>query len=92
MIGVWGAVLAVRLLPLPAAAEFMKNNFFLYAMHFAWVRLINKSGARFLPALPGVALGLFLAMPAVIVMLCTFFERLGRRICPQMYALFSGGR
>ena len=90
--GVCAFVLAVRLLHLPAAAEFMKNNFFLYAMHFAWVRLINKSAALLLPPVPWSALGAFVLMPFVLVVLCTIFARLGRRFCPGIYGFLSGGR
>ena len=86
------AAMAALLLPLPPAAEFMKNNFFLYAMHFAWVRLINKSAALVLPHEPFFALGTFIAMPAAITALCTLFAGLGRRFCPQAYSLFSGSR
>ena len=90
--GAGTAAMAALLLPLPPAAEFMKNNFFLYAMHFAWVRLINKSAALVLPHEPFFALGTFIAMPAAITALCTLFAGLGRRFCPQVYSLFSGSR
>ena len=90
--GVCAAVLAVKLFPFPPAPEFMKNNFFLYAMHFAWVRLLNKTAALWLPAVPGAALGTFLVMPFLIVCLCTGFEKLGKRFCPGIYGLLSGGR
>lgn len=38
------AWMAVNLAPLPPAFAWMKQNFFLYAVHFALVRLVNKAG------------------------------------------------
>lgn len=77
---------------LTEAKEWMKQNFFLYAVHFAIVRLINKTGALLLPAYPAVPFGIFLIMPA----LCVFFSyQLGRflkRFLPSLWCLLNGGR
>ncbi|WP_077609808.1 acyltransferase family protein [Clostridium sp. Marseille-P2415] len=77
---------------LTEAKEWMKQNFFLYAIHFAMVRLINKTGALLLPAVPAVPFGLFLFMPV----LCVFFSyqigRFLRRFLPALWYLLNGGR
>ena len=58
--GVCAAVLAVKAAHLPSAREWMKHNFFLYAIHFAWVRLINKAAAAAFPGNQVIALALSL--------------------------------
>lgn len=77
---------------LTEAKEWMKQNFFLYAIHFAMVRLINKTGALLLPAVPAVPFGLFVFMPV----LCVFFSyqigRFLRRFLPALWCLLNGGR
>ena len=45
-IGLW---LLVDEGKLPEAKAWMQNNFFLYAVHFAMVRLVNKTAARRIP-------------------------------------------
>ena len=58
--GVCGAVLAVKAADLPDAREWMKHNFFLYAIHFAWVRFINKAAAAAFPGSAVIALAAFI--------------------------------
>ena len=53
------AWMAVSLAPLPPAFAWMKQNFFLYAVHFALVRLVNKAGALALGGNAAAALGNF---------------------------------
>ncbi|MEY8355605.1 acyltransferase family protein [Lachnospiraceae bacterium 54-53] len=87
--GLWLIVPEKRL---AEAKEWMKQNFFLYAVHFAMVRLINKTGAFLLPAHPAVPFGLFLIMPV----LCVFFSyhtgRFFKRFLPPLWFLLNGGR
>lgn len=77
---------------LAKARGWMKQNFFLYAIHFAMVRLINKTGALLLPSYPAIPFGLFLVMPA----LCVFFSfqigRFLRRFLSPLWNLLNGGR
>lgn len=87
--GVWRMV-DKRLLP--QARWWMKDTFFLYATHFAFVRLVNKTMARIFP---GSALGaalLYALMPA----LCLGFALAGRavlvRLAPPLWRLLTGGR
>lgn len=74
------------------AKNWMKQNFFLYAVHFAMVRLINKTGALLLPAVPLLPLGLFLVMPALCVLLSYWAGLCLRRYFPGLWRLLNGGR
>ncbi len=74
------------------AAGWMKQNFFLYAVHFALVRLINKTGALLLPSEPVFPVVLFLMMPAIAVFLSWQISRFLRRFLPQLFRLLNGGR
>ena len=77
---------------LPEAREFMKGNFFLYGVHFALVRFINKAGARLLPAYPAVPLWMYLAMPFLVLAIATVSGKFLRRYMPAVWILLSGGR
>ncbi len=80
---------------LPAARDFMKYNFFLYAVHFAIVRLINKGAAMVLSGKTGawyIPFGLFLVMPFLVLVVSTLSGRLLRRYLPGLWSLLSGGR
>lgn len=74
------------------ARDFMKNNFFLYAIHFALVRLINKTGALLLPSIPVPAFLLFFFMPVLIVLISWCISRILRRFMPALWNLLNGGR
>lgn len=78
--------------PLPAAFTWMKQNFFLYAIHFALVRLVNKAGALVLGGNAAAALGIFLVMPAVMAVASYGLSRLLGRFLPGVYGVLSGGR
>lgn len=90
--GVCAAVLCIKLAPLPPAREWMKHNFFLYAIHFAWVRLFNKTGALLLPASGAAALLLFVLMPFLMAAVSNWIGKWMRRISPAVYGALSGGR
>lgn len=72
--------------------EWMKHNFFLYAIHFSLVRLINKTGALLLPAVPAVPFGLYLIMPVVCVFFSYQIGRFLRHFLPSLWYLLNGGR
>lgn len=74
------------------AKEWMKQNFFLYATHFAMVRLINKTGALLLPNVSAVPFGLFLFMPFICVFFSYEIGRFLRRFLPTLWCLLNGGR
>lgn len=86
------AWMAVSLAPLPAAPRWMKNSFFLYAIHFALVRLVNKAGARLFPSSAAAALALFLLLPAFTAAASYGLTRLMTRYVPRLYDVLSGGR
>lgn len=72
--------------------DWMKQNFFLYAVHFAMVRLINKTGALLLPAFPPLPLGIFLFMPVLCVIFSYWASLFLRRYLPVLWNLLNGGR
>lgn len=74
------------------ARGFMTHNFFLYAIHFSLVRLINKTGAMLLPPVPAIPFFLFLLMPAICVCLSYFIGGFLRRTAPPLWMLLNGGR
>lgn len=76
----------------PRAREWMRHNFFLYAIHFAWVRLFNKAGALLLPAHPASALFMFLMMPVFMTALSYWIGKGLGRVAPGIFNLLSGGR
>ena len=90
--GVCGAVLAVKAADLPDAREWMKHNFFLYAIHFAWVRLINKAAAAAFPGNQVIALAVFILMPALMTAVSALIGGAMRRFIPGVYYMLSGGR
>lgn len=77
---------------LPEPKEWMKHNFFLYAVHFAVVRLINKTGAMLLPPVPALAFLLYLFMPALCVFLSYWIGWFLRSFLPALWRLLNGGR
>lgn len=77
---------------LPAAPAFMNHNFFLYAVHFAIVRFINKSGAMIFGGVPYLPLFIYLFMPVVVVASAYYSGALLRRFAPVFWKLLSGGR
>lgn len=95
LVRLWGVCAAWFLLGsicLPPAGEWMKHNFFLYAIHFAWVRLFNKLGARLLPAQPAAALVTYLLMPLLMVLMSTLLVKALNSTLPRLYRLLAGGR
>jgi len=87
--GLWTAVPGERL---PEPKQWMTCNFFLYATHFALVRLINKIGARILPALLPVPLLLYLLLPLIALAVSYPVGKLLRYRLPRIWNLLNGGR
>jgi len=88
-IGLW---LLVDEGKLPKAKAWMQYNFFLYAVHFAMVRLVNKTAARILGGYWLVPVVLFLAMPAVMVLFSSTTGSWMKRKMPLVWTLLNGGR
>lgn len=77
---------------LPEVRPWMKDNFFLYAVHFALVRLINKASAMILPSLPVVPLALYIAMPLLIIPISYWSGLVLKRFFPRLWLLLNGSR
>lgn len=79
---------------LRSAGRLTGQTFFLYATHFAVVRLINKTAARFLPfpVSPAVPFFLYLLMPAVALAVSTVLYLCLRRLFPGLCRLLNGNR
>ena len=77
---------------LPGAKGWMKYNFFLYATHFALVRLINKTAARVLPGYWLFPVALFLVMPGIMVWFSSRWGAWLKRRLPRLWMLLNGGR
>lgn len=90
--GVWTAWRLLGALPLGPAREWMKNSFFLYAIHFGLVRLINKSGALVLAGSSLAAMSLFLIMPVLITAAAAWLKKGICLVWPGLYRVLSGGR
>lgn len=74
------------------AKEWMKYNFFLYATHFAFVRLINKTAAMMLPDYPVLPFLFYLMMPGVLVLISYLMGILLRQYLPRFWCLLNGDR
>lgn len=87
--GTWAVV---SFLPLGEAREFMKHNFFLYAIHFAGVRFMNKAGAMVFSGSVAAALTFFLLMPFVMTAVSRAAGSVLQKRVPGIYRILSGGR
>ena len=95
LLRLWGVALswlAFTCFPLPPAGDWIKHSFFLYAIHFAWVRLLNKAGALLLPPHPAAALTMFLLMPLFMLLISSFLVKLLRLAPPVLYRTLTGNR
>ncbi len=89
ILGLW--LLAGDKLPF-GVRPWMACNFFLYAVHFAVIRLINKSFALVLPPVFVVSLLLYLLMPAVVVGVSYGLSLILRQWAPGLWRALNGGR
>lgn len=77
---------------LPEVKPWMKDTFFLYATHFALVRLVNKTGAALFPGSLAAAALMFLMMPAVCLVFAREVRLVLRKTVPWLWTGLSGGR
>lgn len=77
---------------LPAVRPWMQCNFFLYAVHFAFIRLLNKTAAMFLPPIPLVPLVLYLFMPGMAVAVSYGAAVIIKGRVPALWRVLNGGR
>ena len=79
-------------IPFKPAGSTVKNSFFLYAIHFPWVRFFNKTGAVILKGNQVAAAVFFLIMPFLILLVSSVAGYLLKHTVPQLYDILSGGR
>lgn len=83
---------------LPETKPWMRQSLFLYAIHFIVVRFMNKGAAMILAdVLPAevlctAALGIYFAIPVVVVMVSYLIARILVRFAPPLWRILSGGR
>ncbi len=70
----------------------MGGSLFLYAVHFALVRTVNKTAALFAPPLPLIPVALYLLMPALMVAAGFGLSLALKRYAPGVWRVLSGGR
>lgn len=87
--GLWLLVSGEKL---PPAKGFMCRNFFLYASHFAFVRLINKTAAMIFPPTRWAPFMLYLLMPVLVLSISTVLGKAMRRFTPVLWAMLNGYR
>lgn len=88
-VGLWLLVDEKRL---PQARAWMENNFFLYVVHFAFVRLLNKCSAKVFAPSFVLPLVLYLAMPAVLTVLSYLLALVIKKYTPKIWSVLNGGR
>ena len=79
-------------IPFKPAGSTVKNSFFLYAIHFPWVRFFNKTGAAILKGSQVAAAVFFLIMPFLILLVSSVAGYLLKHTVPRLYDILSGGR
>lgn len=88
-IGLW-MITDEKLLGSPR--PWMECNFFLYAIHFALVRLVNKAVALVAPPVFWIPMLLYLMMPGLMVAV-SFWISVGlKRYLPKLWSVLNGGR
>lgn len=77
---------------LPVAKSWMNINFFLYAIHFSFVRLINKLIAYLHPTAIITPLLIYISMPVIVVIVTYWTAQILRLICPKGWGILTGYR
>ena len=88
-LGLWLAMDEKRL---GKVRPWMGGSLFLYAVHFALVRTVNKTAALFAPPLPLIPVALYLLMPALMVAAGFGLSLALKRYAPGVWRVLSGGR
>lgn len=87
-----GLLTAVNEKWLKPAKPWMEDNFFLYAIHFSFVRLLNKTAAMLLPSLLAVPLILYLTMPVLMAFISYRAASALKVYFPEFWNVLNGGR
>ncbi len=69
-----------------------RNSFFVYAIHFLIVRLVNKLFAHLYPEHALLSVGLFLCMPFFILILSDLLASILKKYAGDFYHILSGNR
>lgn len=88
-LGLWMTAEESRLI---RVRPWMQCNFFLYAVHFALVRLINKTAAMFVPPSAVWPVLLYLTMPVLVVGISYGAAAAIKRYMPVLWSVLNGGR
>lgn len=81
----------VTMLPAAPEKDFMKYNFFIYALHFPILRGLNKIAAKFTASAP-VGLVLYFLLPAVTIVVIVVIAKILKKVLPGVYKVLAGGR
>ena len=91
----WAFACGIRL---PKVRPWMRQSMFLYAIHFAVVRFVNKGAALLTghvsgtPAAAGIALFIYFLLPAIAVCVSYVLAKFLVRFAPGLWRILSGGR
>lgn len=85
----WNVLGYVRL---PEAKWWMRDTFFIYAVHFMIVRAGNKLAYACFGNSMGMGLWMFLLLPAAVALFCGYSGRLLRQYAPFVWNILSGNR
>lgn len=77
---------------LPEAKWWMRDTFYIYAVHFMIVRTANKLAYACFGNAMGMGLWMFLLLPVAVVVFCGFSGRFLRRYAPLVWKVMSGNR
>ena len=87
--GLWLMVDEKRL---PGLRSWMEYNFFLYAVHFALVRLLNKTAAFLAPPSVWFPITLYLVMPFLMAAVSYRMASVLQRFAPGVWRVLNGRR
>ncbi len=85
----WSVLSYVRL---PETRWWMKDTFYIYAVHFMIVRVGNKLAYACAGDYMGMGLWMFLLLPVFVVLFCGCSGRLLKRYTPFLWKILSGDR
>lgn len=77
---------------LPEARWWMRDTFYIYAVHFMIVRVGNKLAYACLGSVRGMGLWMFVLLPVIVVIFCGFSGRLLKQYTPFVWKIMSGNR
>lgn len=82
----------ICMLPLPEARTWMKNTFFIYAVHQIMALFLNKMGNLILGNSMYIGGIMFLMIPVIVTVFSYCVEKILSKYCPVIWKILSGGR